>query len=325
MFGGVTEVFRRNPDIARVHELRLYGYHPLLGLRDAAALRGERYALSILAYPAYRREYHAVHRLIGARERIAHRFPTGRFAELGFLETVTVAVDFSVHNVVNNLRLLGPLGVDAPTAEAPLAYVLPLTAAERADGAAAIRQHGLDSMRTVAVHPGSTASPAGLERRWRPERWVALFRELVDRDEREILVFAGPDEGALGQELTVAADRPGRVVLARTRSFAHALAMLAGCSVLVHRDNGFGHLAVALGVPVVSVFGVTDYRWSGPYSPQLAHVVHPDPFRPWHRYEHQSPKKYYSPKRREGWRGGRSTNPRRSSSRSRRGLARCRR
>jgi ADP-heptose:LPS heptosyltransferase len=287
MFGGVAEVFRRNPDIAEVHDLPLYGGRPLAGLRAAAALRRQRYALSILAYPAYRREYHAVHRLIGARERIAHRFPQGHRRELGFLETATVAVDFGVHNVINNLGLLSALGVDWRAFGAPgsFQYVLPITDAERSDGSAAIRSHGFEPSRTIAIHPGSTASPAGLRRRWANERWVDVMRHLVDARQREVLVFSGPDEGSLGEELVAAADRPGRVVLAKTRSFAHALTMLASCSMLIHSDNGFGHLAVALGVPVVSLFGVTDYRWSGPYSSRLLHVVHPEPYRPWHRYE----------------------------------------
>ena len=98
-------------------------------------------------------------------------------------------------------------------------------------------------------------------------------------------MFSGPDEGNLGETLVAAVDRPGRVVLARTRSFAQAMFMLSSCEMLIHSDNGFGHLAVALGVRTVSLFGVTDYRWSGPYSKSLCRIVHPEPFAPWHRYE----------------------------------------
>lgn len=72
----------------------------------------ERYDVSILAFPAYRREYHIVSFILGAKRRIAHRFASGYWSECTFLETDLVPVDESKHNVINNLELLRVLGID---------------------------------------------------------------------------------------------------------------------------------------------------------------------------------------------------------------------
>jgi ADP-heptose:LPS heptosyltransferase len=289
MSEGIASVMRRSPDVDTALRVPLYGNGPDLvrALRMTASLRGKRYALSILGYPAYRREYHAFHRVVGAQHRLAHRFPTGYWSELNFLESATVPVDFSVHNVINNLNLLGPLGIDwrADSAAKDFEYTFEVSAEERTEGAAAIRALGFDPSTTVAIHPGSTASAAALRRRWIPERWVAVCRHLVDRHDRRVLIFTGPDEGDLGDVLARMTNRPGRVIEARAGGFGRVMKMLSACRLLISCDNGFGHLAVALGVPVVSLFGVTDYRWSGPYSDRLCRVVRPSRYEPWHRYE----------------------------------------
>ncbi len=289
MSGGILAVMQRDPDVTKALRVPLYGNGPDLAraLRVAASLRRERYDVSILAYPGYRREYHAFHRIVGARFRIAHTFPTGYWSELNFLESATVPVDFAAHNVVNNLNLLRPLGIDwrAHVSEDDLAYTLSFSEEERAEGAATVTRLGLDPSRTVAFHPGSTAHTAALKRRWPYDRWVTLCRHLVDVEDRHVLFFAGPDEGDLGEVLTKQAERPGRVMVAPPGDFSQVMKTLSCCELLVSNDNAFGHLAVALGVRVVSLFGVTDYRWSGPRSKTLCTIVHPEPYEPWHRYE----------------------------------------
>jgi ADP-heptose:LPS heptosyltransferase len=207
-------------------------------------------------------------------------------SEFNFLETGLVPVDFGVHNVVNNLNLLQPLGIERDHAlEHADAYDFAFSDEERVAGRLALAALGFDSATTIAIHPGSTNSPAALRRRWVPERWARVCQELVDSRKLNVLVFSGPEEGDLGARITSLSARPGAVILANARGFSAVLQQLSACRMLLNCDNGFGHLAVALGIHVVSLFAVTDHTWSGPYSSRLLRVVLPPSYEPWHRYE----------------------------------------
>ncbi len=101
----------------------------------------------------------------------------------------------------------------------------------------------------IAVAPGS---------RWPAKRWTgftALCTELAARGHRVVLVGDAADRAAtepIARALGPAAlDLAGRVPLLETA--AH----IARCRLFVGNDSGLMHLAEAVGVPVVALFGPT--------------------------------------------------------------------
>src|SRR5262249_24091552 len=58
---------------------------------------------------------------------------------------------------------------------------------------------------------------------------------------------------------------PGATDLAGQTSLRELVALIRRAAICVTNDSGAMHLAVALGRPVVSVFGPTDPRRIGPY------------------------------------------------------------
>lgn len=119
------------------------------------------------------------------------------------------------------------------------------------------------------LHPGA-ASPA---RRWPPERFAALGRELARRG-RRVLVMAGPGEARLAREvaewagLGAGAVPEGGDLRAAARLVRHA-------SLLVCGDTGIGHLATALGTPSVLLFGpMPPSLWGPPASRPRHRVLH---------------------------------------------------
>jgi heptosyltransferase-2 len=62
------------------------------------------------------------------------------------------------------------------------------------------------------------------------------------------------------------------LVLAGDTSLRQLIALLAQCRLVITNDSGPMHLAAALGLPVVAVFGSTDDRATGPLGPK-ARVV----------------------------------------------------
>lgn len=119
----------------------------------------------------------------------------------------------------------------------------------------------------VAVHPGS----GGRRKCWPPGR----FAELVARLGAPALLI----EGAADAEATCAvrAALPARLPLAVARGLrvAELAAVLRGSPRFVGNDSGVTHLAAALGLPTLAIFGPTDPGTWAPLGARAA-VVSPD-------------------------------------------------
>lgn len=159
-------------------------------------------------------------------------------------------------NLVRGLDLAAPDGA----IERPRVMVRPETAAR---AQALLKSCGVEpGMRTVGFAPGAAYGHA---KRWPPAR----VAELIVRLSREwggigVLFGAAGDRDA-GREIESSLPPDVRLVnlIGRTD-----LRLLAGavhqCSAFVSNDSGAMHLAGALGVPLVAIFGPTDDRVTAP-------------------------------------------------------------
>jgi heptosyltransferase-2 len=67
---------------------------------------------------------------------------------------------------------------------------------------------------------------------------------------------------------------PAAVLSGRT-SLETLIGVVAESSLVITNDSGPMHIAAALGVPTVAVFGSTDEKVTGPYGPRTRIVKHP--------------------------------------------------
>ena len=119
----------------------------------------------------------------------------------------------------------------------------------------------------TVVHPGGK----GAQRRWSPDRFAALARELA-RDGHRVVVTGSPTERDLAERVVNAAGLPGTAVLAGRLDLAGLAALVAYGRLVVSADTGIAHLATAYRTPSVVLFGpVRPDRWGPPAD------------RPWHR------------------------------------------
>ncbi|MBK9138515.1 MAG: lipopolysaccharide heptosyltransferase II [Verrucomicrobia bacterium] len=123
----------------------------------------------------------------------------------------------------------------------------------------------------LGVNPGAEYGPA---KRWPTERFAAVAREVAAWPGWGVVIFGAradrPTACAIATELARGGDRAGEprlVNLAGSTSLRELCAALSVCRVLVTNDTGPMHLAAALGVPVVSVFGSTSPELTGPGLP----------------------------------------------------------
>jgi putative inorganic carbon (hco3(-)) transporter len=135
-----------------------------------------------------------------------------------------------------------------------------------------------------AIHPG--VSQMSLEKNilkaWPVSHWIALIeRYLAAYPEGQLLILGGPDDAQVMAALSAWRTQLPQPLQARvlwgygqTRSFADLAAVLTRCDGLVSVDSAPMHLAVGLGLPVVSIFAPTDPKKLLPasYLPSVATV-----------------------------------------------------
>ncbi len=98
---------------------------------------------------------------------------------------------------------------------------------------------------------------------WPPERYGELCRELERRHGERAVVNFGPKERHLAEAVRRAAAPTDPVLL--PTDVAQLMALLACAKLVVAGDTGPLHLAVALGTPVVGLYGPTDPARNGPF------------------------------------------------------------
>jgi ADP-heptose:LPS heptosyltransferase len=119
------------------------------------------------------------------------------------------------------------------------------------------------------LHPGA----ASAARRWPPDRWAAVAG--AERAAgREVLISGSREEVGLARWIAAAAGLEPRREIAGRTDLATLAAFVAAAGVVVCGDTGVAHLATALRVPSVLLFGPTSPRhWGPPDSPPIHRVL----------------------------------------------------
>ncbi len=164
-----------------------------------------------------------------------------------------------VHQVASYLRLLAPLGIDA----APSAPVLAVDPARRVEARRLLEDAGVPSgAPRVGLQLGAALGPAKL---WPAARVAALASRLESQGVEPVLL-GSPQAAGLAAAVAAEAPRPIRSLVGRDRP-ALLPALLAELDALVGADSGPAHVAAAVGVPAVTLFGPTDPRLTAPVGP----------------------------------------------------------
>ena len=127
---------------------------------------------------------------------------------------------------------------------------------------------------TAGLHPGAAYGNA---KRWPPERFAEAALGLSQQ--YDIVLFAGPNERELAEQvesLLIAAGVRNVTNLAGRTSIRELVARIAGLDLFIANDSGPMHVAGALGVPTVAIFGSTDARVTRPWAAERTRVVRRD-------------------------------------------------
>lgn len=225
-----------------------------------AEARGYRYDLAIQMHGSGKTSNPFVLEL-GAHRTIGYHDPS-----LPPPEGLTLSAPYpgDAHETHRNLGLLSLMGI-ASQGESLEFPVLP---EDRSAAAEIVARHHLGRGRLIGLHPGARP-PA---RRWPWERFARLADELAGRIGARVILTGGPAEVDLAEQVATGMATPA-INLAGQTTLGSLAALIETLDLFVSNDTGPAHLAVALGVPSVTIFGPADHRRWAPLDRRRHRIV----------------------------------------------------
>jgi len=240
-----VEIVRGHPAVTRALPYDKRGIdRGLRGLlRMAARVRAERCDAAVIPHRSLRSALLAV--MAGIPVRIGFDRSAGRL-----LLTHCVRYVAADHEIARNCALARPLGIE--TEGMLLPRLFPSAAdARSADAFVRGESPGADDAR-IAVAPGSVWAT----KRWPEENFASLVRLLVERGLRVVLI-GGAEDRPLCARIARAAASAAVADAAGRFSLTGSAALIGRCRALIANDSAPVHMAVAMGIPVVAIFGPT--------------------------------------------------------------------
>ncbi len=233
----------------------LAGWLPLIG-----RLRAERFDAAFLFHRSFTRA--AAVWAAGIPERIGTRT-----AKRGWLLTTAVEMPppDTLHKVEIMLRVAEAAGIRPDGRH----YDAGIRTEDAQAAEALARELGLaPSDRVVALHAGAN----WLLKRWPAHRFGQLADALSERYGAKVLFIGGEGDRPLIARIS-GRMRTRPLVAAGRTTFRQMGALLKRTKLLISNDSGPLHLGVAVGVPVVALFGPTDPKLTGPVNGAKATVL----------------------------------------------------
>jgi heptosyltransferase-2 len=183
----------------------------------------------------------------------------------------------AVHQVSQYARLLEPLGIAGPAGPPTLT----IDPARRSEARRLLAEAGVSGAGPrVGLQLGAAFGPAKL---WPSDRIARLAERLEVRGIQPVLL-GSPAARELADRVLAAAGGSVRSLVGRDRP-ALLAALVAELDAFVGADSGPAHVAAAVGVPTVTLFGPTDPRLTAPVGPGQRALWHQPPCAPCFRPE----------------------------------------
>lgn len=163
------------------------------------------------------------------------------------------------HLVITYKQLLEPIGIPLSDT-APKLFVLE---EERTAAKEQLKQfHIPENAQIVGVNP---AAAYGSAKCWLPERFREVVQKLLAHPNLYILCFGDQQGGELAHKICEGLS-PRVINLAGMTTLRELIALIEQCTVFLTNDSGPMHIADALNIPVVALFGSTNEVITGPYN-----------------------------------------------------------
>ncbi|MFV1950851.1 MAG: lipopolysaccharide heptosyltransferase I [Nitrospinota bacterium] len=203
--------------------------------------------------------------LSGARVRIGFnrsdaREPLNRL----FMTTNPPPIGKDIHVIDKNLSLLRSLGLNSFRKE----FTIQTSPADERYIDDFIRSRNIDPENgLIAVNPGIGFKTKG----WGGKNYAELSNRIMDELNKKVMLTWGPGEEGLVSDISNMMHH--KPVTPPLTTLKQATALLRRCEMFIGSDTGPLHIAAAIDIPTVAIFGPTDPIRNGPYGDNHA-VIH---------------------------------------------------
>jgi heptosyltransferase II len=269
----VRDVYSAAEFVDEILEYDKHGmHHGPLGLRRLIAdLKRRRFDLAILLQNAFDAAF------IAWCARIPRRIGYARDRR-SFLLTDARPIDPAIrrmHQVYYYLDILSVLGLPPQSrnenSEHYPSIAIGIRDSDRQAAREMLRARGIEEGNiVVGINPGAFYGKA---KRWFADRYAQVADALISRYGARIALFGSPTDCAIVEEVAANMQHPS-VILAGQTTLGQLMGLLKECSLLITNDSGPMHLAAALDVPQLALFGSTSETATGPISRRAVVIKH---------------------------------------------------
>jgi heptosyltransferase-2 len=125
----------------------------------------------------------------------------------------------------------------------------------------------------IAIGAGASYGSAKC---WPPPRFAEVANRLQAEADADVILFGTSVEASVAAAISADMRRPPVDLTGKT-SIADLPALLSQCHLFIGNDSGAMHVAAAVGLPVVAVFGPTDPKGTAPVTPRC-NIVQQKPY-----------------------------------------------
>ncbi len=131
---------------------------------------------------------------------------------------------------------------------------------------------GIDeNLPLIGIAPGAAYGPA---KKWFPERFAAVADRLSGGSGAQMILFGSAGDRESTATVQGSARHP-LIDIAGMTNLKEAITLIARCSLFISNDSGLMHVAGALGVPTIAIFGSTNPVTTSPVGERSV-VIHHD-------------------------------------------------
>lgn len=162
------------------------------------------------------------------------------------------------HQVYHYLNLISGLGLKTNTPHLALA----VTEVEKKKTEEFLGSFGIDLKKLIFIlNPGAFYGSA---KRWPVEKYIELAKLLQENYSPEILIIGSAQEVGLAEAIAASLEKKPAILAGKT-SLRQLVGVLSQAALCVTNDSGPMHMANALKVPTVALFGPTDPAVTAPF------------------------------------------------------------
>jgi heptosyltransferase-2 len=199
--------------------------------------------------------------LAGLDTRLGHRYLHLGNPDSSLLLTESVAVNPAKHDIDQNLALLAPLNIPVPSSLLPYYVHIPTHYQQQAEALLnRLNRSSVPDKTLVGLHPG--CAPDFSWKRWPLDHYSRLAKQLVKQHNAHIIIFGGAIELPMMKKLRrLIGQQHSSIISTHLLTVA---AVIKQCNLFIANDSGLMHLASAVSVPTIGLFGPTDEHRTGP-------------------------------------------------------------